>query len=286
MLPRSTGTMHPTVLHSKSASVISKRSSTPCGIDVDLDRFLRSLSEPDSNYAKAVMDSEPALYFRMMPTGDFMVDSGPLGLNAAVVRGDTKGTPWTVGRIGSGLQFGGPSVKDHAFVPNYPKPVDGKLTVAAWVFAKSRPRSATIAKNWSSDGQGQFHFGLCGDMGQLQIFVHDREGREISIRDKSPLTIGRWQHVAFVADGQMLRLYRNGNQVSEVICSGLQIDPKQKALQIGGEFVHVPSRPDAASQGDDDPSFSDYWHGRIDEFAVFNHALSADQIKQLFESIE
>lgn len=284
--PRSGSAMHPMVLHGQSASVISKRSSTPCGIDVDCDRFLRSLNEPDSSYARLVLRSDPALYYRMTPTGDVVVDSGPLGIHASLIRGDSEGTPWTVGRIGSAMQFGGPNVKDYVVVPDYPKAKEGALSVVAWVFAKSRPRSATIAKNWSREEHGQFHFGLCGDTGQLEVFVSDSEGREISVREKNPLTIGRWQHVAFVADGRTLRLYHNGVEVNSVEYSGLRSDPRLKTLQIGGEIARDRGLLDPQSQVDDDPAFSDYWHGRIDEFAVFNRALNSEQIMQLFKSIE
>lgn len=284
--PRSGGAMHPTVLRGQSASAISKRSSTPCGIDVDRDRFLRSLSEPDSTYARLVLQSNPALYYRMTPTGEVIVDSGPQGIHASVIRGDSQGSPWTVGRIGAAMQFGGPAVKDYVVVPDYPKSKDGTLSVAAWVFANSRPRSATIAKNWSREEQGQFHFGLCGDTGRLEIFISDGEGREVSVREKNPMTIGRWQHVAFVADGKTLRLYRNGVEVGSADYFGLRGDPKLKTLQIGGEIARERDRSENSSQIDDDPAFSDYWHGRIDEFAVFNHALDPEQIRQLFSSIE
>jgi hypothetical protein len=284
--PRSGDTLNPAILYSESASAIGKRSATPCGIDVDRDRFLRNLSEPESKYARLIIEWDPVLYYRMIPAGGIIHDAGPIGIPASIVRGESEGTPWTVGRIGSALQFGGPSVKDYAVVPDYPKTTNGTLSVVAWVFAKSRPRSATIVKNWAGDEHGQFHFGLHHDDGQIEISVSDGEGREVTAQEKSPFPIGKWQHVAFVADGTRLRLYRNGVEVSSAPYSGIGGDPKLKALGIGVKLNAEGSQPDILRLNDDDPGISDYWHGRIDELAVFNHPLSPEQVRQLFDGTE
>ncbi|WP_010583250.1 LamG-like jellyroll fold domain-containing protein [Schlesneria paludicola] len=286
VLPRSGTLLNPAILRGRSASAIGKKSPTPCGIDVDGDRFLRTLSEPESRYAQLVLEWHPVLYYRMLAAGSGIHDSGPLAIEASIVRGGSEGTPWTVGRIGSALQFGGPSVKDYAVVSDYPKTADDTLTVTAWVFAKSRPRSATIAKNWSGEDHGQFHFGLHHDYGQLEILITEHDGHVVSLRDKQPLPIGRWQHVAFVADGVMLRLYRNGNEVGAVPYTGIGGDPTLKAMGIGVQLNREGNQPDILRFNDDDPGISDYWHGRLDELAIFNHALDREQIKQLYESAQ
>lgn len=286
VLPRSGTSLNPAILRGRSASAIGKKSPTPCGIDVDSDRFLRTLSEPECRYAQLVLEWQPVLYYRMLAAGNGIHDSGPRAIDATIVRGGSEGTPWTVGRIGSALQFGGPSVKDYAVVADYPKATEDTLTVAAWVFAKSRPRSATIAKNWAGEDHGQFHFGLHHDYGQLEILITNRGGQVVSVRDKQPLPIGRWQHVAFVADGAILHLYRNGNEVAAVPYDGIGGDPTLKAMGIGVQLDREGNQPDILRFNDDDPGISDYWHGRLDELAIFNHALDREQINQLFESAQ
>jgi hypothetical protein len=89
------------------------------------------------------------------------------------------------------------------------------MTVAAWIYAKSRPRWASIAKNWAGgdEDRGQFHFGLYEDSGELEAHIEDGSGKEIIVKDTVPLPLHTWHHVAFVADGSVMRLYRHGLEV-------------------------------------------------------------------------
>ena len=89
-----------------------------------------------------------------------------------------------------------------------------------------------------------------------------------------------WQHVALVADGTRLHLYRNGTQVASGACAGLLFPPPVVALCIG-------SRTTNAQGTDADPPVPGhhYWQGRIDELAIFNDALSAEQIQSLCSGI-
>lgn len=284
--PRLSDPLTASVLRDKTASIIGKNSSTPCGIDVDSDRFLRSLKEPESEYARLVLEWAPALYFRMLPAGGIIEDAGPNHVPGYVIRGDAKGTPWTVGRIGSALQFGGPAVKDYAVVPEYPKATDGRLTVAAWIFAKSRPRSATIAMNWAENESGQFRFGLNHDSGELQASIMDGDRNVVTVKDSKPLTIGKWQHVALVADGTTLKLFRNGLEIGSNPCSGAIKNPGVSFMGIGAQLDGEGKEPYAGGTHDDDSALGDFWHGRIDELSVFNHPLNAEQIQRLFDSAE
>jgi hypothetical protein len=80
--------------------------------------------------------------------------------------------------------------------------------------------------------------------------------------------------VAFVADGQTLRLYRNGEEVSSAPYKGLVRDPRIKALAIGTKL-------DLSGEEPDHVDFN-MWDGRLDELAIFNHALSPGEIRELY----
>ena len=87
-----------------------------------------------------------------------------------------------------------------------------------------------------------------------------------------PLALGRWHHVALVVDGTTLHLHRNGTEVAAVPCAGLSTFTPPE-LGIGAKLDETGRAIDHKTTG--------FWHGRIDELAVFNHALSAEHIREL-----
>ena len=88
-------------------------------------------------------------------------------------RGKMIRPPFAPGYSGVALRLDGPDSHAYAMLPNFQAATEGKLTVVAWVRAESRHRWASIAKNWSTEGCGQFHFGLLDNEGDLEIRVHD-----------------------------------------------------------------------------------------------------------------
>jgi hypothetical protein len=225
------------------------------------------------------MALNPAVYYRMEPAGDGLqlVDSTVNKANATVHVGRATAPVWTVGKIGAALQLGGTAQQAYAAAPEYPQADGDALTVAGWVYARSRPRWASIAKNWAGGNfdRGQFHFGLNFDGGELEAHIVDSSGKEIVVKDSVPLPLHSWHHVAFVADGNTLRLYRNGREVDAQPYHKLHRDSRITSLGIGTKLNLAGNAPEE----------SDYnmWDGRLDELAIFNHALSAADVQQLYD---
>lgn len=251
----------------------------PSGIDIDSQQFLRTLREAESDYAEAVLRLSPAVYYRMEPVGDGtqLFDSAPTHANARVNLGRAKSPVWTAGKFGAAFELGGTAMQTYASAMSYPQAEGDEISVVGWVYARSRPRWASIAKNWAGGDydRGQFHFGLNHDSGELEAHIVDSSGKEIAVRDKRPLPLHSWHHVALVADGQVLRLYRNGREVDAQTYHQLHRDPRIVALAIGTKL----------NLNGNAPEERDYnmWDGRLDELAIFNHALSADDVRSLYE---
>lgn len=251
----------------------------PSGIDLDTEQFLRSLRTAETPYASAMLALNPAVYYRMEPSGDGsrLYDSSASGANAQIHIGRATSPVWTAGKVGAALQLGGTAMQTYAAAAKYPQAEGDAISVVGWVYARSRPRWASIAKNWAGGehDRGQFHFGLYHDGGELEAHIVDSTGQEIAVRDKIPLPLHAWHHVAFVADGQMLRLYRNGRQIDARPYDKLHRDPRITSLAIGTKL----------NLGGTAPEERDYnmWDGRLDELAIFNHALSAVQIRMLYD---
>jgi Concanavalin A-like lectin/glucanases superfamily/FecR protein len=250
----------------------------PSGIDLDDQQFVRSLREDNSSYAKAVLALNPVVYYRMEPTGDGtrLVDASDSKAEATIHFGRATSPVWTAGRVGTALTLGGPSQEAYAAAESYPQAEGDEVSVVAWIYARSRPRWASIAKNWAGgfDDRGQFHFGLFEDGGELEAHIVEGSGKEVIVRDDRPLPLHAWHHVAFVADGTELRLYRNGHQVASKPYHLLHRDPRIKALAIGTKL-------NLAGDAPEERDFN-MWDGRLDELAVFNHALTAEQIRNLY----
>src|SRR6185436_2698246 len=85
---------------------------------------------------------------------------------------------------------------------------------------------------------------------------------------------GSWQHVAFIADGATMRVFRNGAQVASAAYSGNLAAPPMTALGIGVKLNDAGTTPDTASPG--------YWQGKIDDLGLWNRALSSAEILAIY----
>ncbi|TWT66244.1 FecR protein [Posidoniimonas polymericola] len=260
-------------LYGGGATRIDDASGTPAGIDLDSNKFLRPNSFATDQYPAAVMGYAPVLYYRMEPGEDprRLVDSSASGIDAEIASSSVGPGLWAPGRVGIGIDMSRSDL-DSYIAAQYPRSTTGKLTAMAWVRARSRPYWGSIAKNWGSQIRGQLHFGLCGFTGELAAHITDAAGEEIEVVDRVPLPLNQWHHVAFVADGQVLRLYRNGEEVASTPCEGLGSSPSLNKLAIGDKLV----------DGEEYAETYGKWDGVLDELAVFHRALSEVDIRQLY----
>jgi hypothetical protein len=77
--------------------------------------------------------------------------------------------------------------------------------------------------------------------------------------------------VAFTADGSTVRLYRQGREVATAKQNGIRYPTQNKMLTVG------------AAQDVQSGSGANFcvWDGKLDEIAIFNDALSAEDIRKL-----
>ncbi len=252
--------------------------------------FVRAMPPPQAvresqAYADLVLSLKPAVYYRMeRPAGEkdrfVVLDSAPGGHHGELRLGEEPGTPYVPGRFGDAIWLRGPGVRDRVIVPDYPKAADDRLSVVAWVLATGKPQWAMIASNWGvpaggRENTGQFHLGLFELRGDLAAHVTQRDGQVVEVREgeAEPLPVNAWQHVALVADGTTLHLYRNGKEVASAPCAGVLPRPPTASLGIGCRTNHAGT--DAYMIDNPVKSYNYYawfWPGRIDELAIFNHA--------------
>jgi hypothetical protein len=188
---------------------------------------------------------------------------------------DGPGNPFVKGAMGRALWMRGQPLKDHVIIAKYPQADHDKLTIVAWVYAEAKPYVAPIVCNWAdTDGVGQFWLGLWEGT-DLGLAMTQRDGKKLMLREgkSHPLPSNQWQHVALTADGSTVRLYRQGREVASTKHAGIEYPVRLSALGIG---TRMADSGQAVSR-----QFSQTWAGKLDEVAIFNNALSADDIRKL-----
>ena len=254
-------------------------------------RFVRSMPasikqqvKASEAYADLVLSLHPAVYYRMEPPAPsenaLRVFDSAAGGHHGLIGFDQnafKDADYATGRFGAALRFRGPMVRDHVIVRDYPKAENDELSVSVWIMSLGRPtKYATIAANWGNIS-GQFNLGVLDPGYELKIEIAQRNGSVVVLGEKKEefLAMGVWQHIAFVADGKMLRLYRNGGVVAAGPCNGVSPQPPMKSLGIGCKTNDLGTQVDGI--------WPSYWNGRIDELAIFNRAISVEEMQQLYQ---
>ncbi len=135
-------------------------------------------------------------------------------------------------------------------------PSDGRATTG-WLFSRDHPHGISA---WGE------HLGLGGtatEPGKL-VLLSGASGPPLV--GKTELARWTWNHVVMVKDGKRVRVYLNGNPRPEI---DAEVGVVGSDASIGTCFI--------GGRSDNDAN----WEGRIDEVAVFDRALTSDEIAKL-----
>ena len=184
---------------------------------------------------------------------------------------------WTEGRYGSAAQFTPGENYVEVKTTEGLSPTD-EMTVTAWVYLEALPdpeeqfpnRRILEAASYNPAefeyGGADNHYGLHFEWGSFlfrpgQHAFPDR----VAIDQSEAIEPGQWQHVAGVYSGNHIRLFVNGELRSEVEANCVElVQPPDNRLFIG---TKSPQAPDG-----------DWWDGLIDEVAIFDVALTEEEI--------
>ena len=111
------------------------------------------------------------------------------------------------------------------------------------------------------------HLGIGGTAtvpGKL-IFQHGGSTGQIPLIGTTTIDRWTWSHVVLIREGTMIRVHLNGNAEPEIQQDSVPVSPVElQQFYFGG-------RSDNA----------DNWEGRLDEIAVFDRALTPDEVVKL-----
>ncbi len=162
--------------------------------------------------------------------------------------------------------------------------LDTEMTITVWFYLDDLPDTSQEFPNrrviqagtvgGGVYGMADDHFRLLFEYGEFKFQAHPNE---VIARDQADAIVpGQWQHVAAVYSGDSLKLYLNGQLYAEESAGGSKIgsnvgSPQNVGLYIGTKAPGVP--------------IGDWWDGLLDEIAVFDKALTQEEIELVMHGL-
>jgi len=210
---------------------------------------------PAGPYADLLLGDGPTGYWNLDDAGGTALDLTG-GNNGAILGGVTTGQPGAlVNEPSLGMSFNGSNGKID--VPYAPELNNGVFTAELWVRSSDGGSyRSPLTSRWNAPTSGYIFYEDPGNRWQAWT----GPGWE---QQTGPAVVpGEWTHLAMTYDGTEKRFYVDGMQVA---AGNVAITPNPAApLRIGA----------GASEG----SGNYFFNGLIDEVAVYDHVLTAEQL--------
>jgi hypothetical protein len=210
-------------------------------ISKDIARWTANFTPPAAPYTR---DSSTVLLLHMDGT-----DGSTTFLDEPTI------TPWTTGKLGSGLQFDG--VNDYVSLGTTDVfNIVGDITISAWI--KPSIGGGTIFNKHSWDNCG-YRFELWGD-GSLHYRTF-QSGAHQTTDSSYNVALGQWNHVVVSRQGTSATIYING--INRTTVNGNHINPASCSVNAEISTSYAPET----------------FNGTIDDVRIYNRALSAAEIR-------
>lgn len=167
----------------------------------------------------------------------------------------TNGPVWTSGKVGGGLNFDGSN--DYVSMGDVDVSGDA-ITVSAWI--KPDTLSGFTAPVHKRDA---YMFYLNGNVLRPSVFTNTQYDLTGSIQ----IPLNQWTHIVFTYDGSDIKGYVNGVSDGSTSASG-NINDSSYDLRISGE----------------DGTNSYNFDGLLDDVRIYNTALSASEVTNLYNT--
>jgi hypothetical protein len=253
-------------LQASQAVRITDGTAEPENISIATDRFIRSFDEPRLNYVRAIKRLSPLVHYRM-PIRDRGLVSEPSDYSGVVLLGPGKRPPHARGVfVGGSLRVGVDSAGRGGRVDSPPALNTGQFSMTAFVYLEAPSQNAPVATNWNGE-RGNFAVSL-DENGMLQATIRTSDRDVNVIADSSALPLKTWRHFVVTANAEQLQLYEDGKLVASAPCAAVTASDSD-AVWFGtnAEATRV-------------------WGGRIDELALFDRALTAEEIVSLYHTAQ
>jgi hypothetical protein len=175
------------------------------------------------------------------------------------------------GKIGAAFNFDGTV---HMRVPDAATLKPAQITIEVWVFPTTGTLQTVVARGSSVDDQDAWLLGVGATdvlSGGFLGYPRFQKFPEADLVAPSVIPLNEWTHLAISFDGTTKRLYVNGRQVaSQGGLGALVYDPAAVPVTIGSDWASNAS--------------SARFNGRLDEVAIYNRALTNDEIWDIYNA--
>ena len=168
--------------------------------------------------------------------------------------GNVSGATWIPGRVGGALSFNGSNAALTRASVQGINTGNTPHTIAAWVKVNALPSGRAWIALLGPEGAGSHHW-LLNNSGVTQLGAWN--GGQVS----PTLPVGVWKHLAITFDGSQLKGYIDGTLVGSQAAS---FNLTGTALTVAQSHVG-----------------EQYFNGEVDEFRVYNNALTAAEVSTL-----
>ncbi len=210
-------------------------------------------------HAEITIEDIAGMWLFEEDSGDVAGDSSLNGNDATF----NNGPKWAAGKFGKGVSLDGAD-DDLSAQDSDSLDVGGEeMTIVAWVNADGWPSGWNHIVRKTPENPRFYILGV-HDTSLAFIFLQTDAQQVADVPGTTALPTGEWIHLAMTYDGAEAKIYFNGEVDATAPASGA-IQASDGELRIG--------RGDLAG----------YLSGVIDEIAVFNVALSQDEIKEVMD---
>ena len=214
---------------------------------------------PPSAVASAALDGELHLHL------PFDENSGALAPDASGFRrGGTlfNGATWKEGQIGYAVSLHGEDA--YVAIPAGVVSALNNFTIAMWVHPDSIRTGARIF-DFGNDTDHSMFLALANS-GSIQFAIRTPAVPEQQLAATSVLPAGTWSHIAITLSGTAGRLYVNGQTVAA-----------NRSMSLRPSSLGITQQNWIGRSQGPDP----YFEGMIDDFRIYNRALTAPEIHVL-----
>jgi len=202
-------------------------------------------------------------------TGSTASDASGNGNNGTL----TNGPIWTSsGKFGNALAFDGVDDYVQKTSPSSIPTGNTARTVEAWIYINGETGKYQPIVSYGSPGNNNQAFSLefGGDSSQPSYKKLIIIGWNNDFWGVQTLNFNQWYHVAVTHDGTIVKLYVDG------VLDNSTTKTYNTVMNANGLRIGASANPDA-------DAWHKYFNGKIDEVAIWNRALSADEVLELYK---